>query len=252
MNEAPNLALPELTRVVLIRHGDTNDAPPAPSDPGLSELGRWQVARLRDRLAVSGELAGATKFVCSPLRRALETAQGIVDVVGRERLKLEVDRGLEEMTWGDADGLAWEELIVRYGAPSGPDWRFAPGAESWSEFIERATDALDEVAARFSGRSIVLVCHTGLVEASFVAFGGAAHRSQRFAMNPRNTSMTTWTGLEAHGPGGFQWRLDSYNDTAHLWSEGDLRHRSESYEYLLPGLDPFWAAIEDPARPDRV
>ena len=42
---------------------------------GLTELGRRQVTSLRDRLALTGELAGADALYASVLPRAIETAE---------------------------------------------------------------------------------------------------------------------------------------------------------------------------------
>jgi broad specificity phosphatase PhoE len=38
---------------------------------------------------------------------------------------------------------------------------FAPGNESWREFLERVRATLDRLAARFAGQTMLTVPHTG-------------------------------------------------------------------------------------------
>lgn len=230
------------TRLTLIRHADTDDSDALSRDPSTSELGDWQASQLAERLSRTGELRCATQLLASDLARCRSTAAFLQPALGAEGLDPQFERSLREMSWGEAEGLSWQAMVKRYGEPSGKDRPFAPGAESWSTFEQRARSALRSCAQRFPGETSVLICHTGIIEASFIEFGGLHRRSLRFAMAPRNASITTWIGLM--GREASRWRLEVYNDAAHLLDNGVLRHRTEDIASPMPGGEPFWEAME--------
>jgi len=111
------------TRVVLIRHGESvvtvNRVVGGPlTCTGLSDLGRAQATRLRDRLADSGELVvdGGLTLYSSGYPRARETAEIIAPALRAE--KVAVDEAFGEQDPGpDCDGLTYEEFIERHGRP---------------------------------------------------------------------------------------------------------------------------------------
>jgi probable phosphoglycerate mutase len=209
------------TRLYLIRHGQSwgnaeHMMVGMTTDRGLSELGRTQAARLRDRLAATGELA-ADVLIASSLPRARETAEIIAPALG---LPVLLDDEVHELRSGEGEGLGFDEHQARYG-----DWpgRAAtqpvdPGGESWTEFSERVTDALERITAQHAGRSVVVVCHGGVIDASLVHFFGL----DRTALPPvriraHNTSITEWE-LTDHDPG--RWGLVRYNDDVHVLDIG--------------------------------
>ena len=59
--------------------------------------------------------------------------------------------------------------VVRRLARSVP--RRAPGAETWAEFFVRAGARLRRIADDHPGERVVVVCHGGIIGASFVALG---------------------------------------------------------------------------------
>jgi probable phosphoglycerate mutase len=94
----------------------------------------------------------------------------------------------------------------------------SPGGESFAEFQVRAATALHQVATSLAGRTIVIACHGGIIEASMVAFLGVPAWTASGTMHQPNTSVTEWL-LDPAGPGprgGLPWRLVRYNDAAHL------------------------------------
>src|SRR2546422_10833605 len=116
----------QVTRLILIRHGDTDGASKEPRDPPLSDLGAWQAGRLRDRIAVTSEMIGACRLLCSGLKRARQTAAVLARALGEAGLSPITVENLREMSWGQAEGLSWEAMIARYGGPLGPNAAFAP------------------------------------------------------------------------------------------------------------------------------
>ncbi len=209
--------------VVLVRHGEavcnvTGVCGGPKGCDGLTPLGRRQVLALRDRLAGSGELAGATALYASVLPRAVETAELVRPALGTDggvAPALVAECGLCELHPGEADGLTWEEFTEAFGEldwDTDPDRPIAPGGESWTGFVHRVDAALDAIAARHPGELVVVACHAGVVEASLLAkvpvAGGRS--GARLKLRTTHASLTTWE-VDAG-----RWRLLGYNDAAHL------------------------------------
>jgi probable phosphoglycerate mutase len=205
------------TRLVLIRHGesDAQDRGYVSGHDvcgGLSDLGREQAGHLRDRLLETHELGTVDVLYTSILARAIETAQIIAPAFGEVAPQRECDWC--EIHPGEAEGLTWPEYRERYpwaGDPTNPFLRRAPGSESWAEFFVRAGGRLRRVAEDHPGQRVVVVCHGGVVGASFIALGDLAIGTGiGFTHETTNTSLTEWRFTDGH------WRLVRYNDAAHL------------------------------------
>jgi probable phosphoglycerate mutase len=216
----------EATRITLIRHGEavcnvSGVCGGQVGCSGLTELGRRQVEALADRLAATGELAGADAFYASVLPRAIETARIIAPSLAARSsdgrgpvLDLVTECGLCELHPGEADGLNWTEFTERFGALDwavDPDQPIAPGGESWTGFVNRVSTTLDAIAAAHPGQVVVVACHAGVIEASMLSKlpveGGL--RGVRLQLRTQHASMTSW---EVEGD---RWRLLGYNDGAH-------------------------------------
>jgi 2,3-bisphosphoglycerate-dependent phosphoglycerate mutase len=208
------LAEESVTRLVLIRHGESQVTVDQivgghAGCTGLSPLGRKQAEALRDRLQRTGELAGASALYASVLPRAVETAEVIAPALGE--LAVVQECGVCEIHPGEADGLTWNEFRTRYGEHErADDEPWAPGSETRASFTARAGEALADLARRHEGETVVVACHGGVVIASFAVLGGLPLRLP-FDLFVENTSLTEWV---AAGDG--RWRLDRYNDAAHL------------------------------------
>ena len=211
------------TRLVLVRHGESQvtvdkvvGGPKTCS--GLSDHGRRQAEALRDRLARTGEIE-ADVLLSSTLPRAVQTAEIIAPALGG--LEVEQVEDLEERRPGECDGMTWEAYREAYRREG---WAFSiweplsPGGESFAQFQVRAATALHHVATTLAGRTIVVACHGGIIEASMVAFLGLAQSTGSGSMHQPNTSITEWVLVpEAQGARGVPpWQLVRYNDAAHL------------------------------------
>jgi probable phosphoglycerate mutase len=208
-----------LTRLVLLRHAE---AITARGDPALSKRGLQQAERLRRRLIDTGELRASTVLATSGLVRAVQTGTLITDAIGDGSLRMHREPAFNEMSWD-----------LERNAP----------AETWAVFEQRVRSALTKYANMATGSTAVIVCHTGVVEASFIEFAGLHRRSQRFAMSPRHASLTTWVTSAEEQPLRM-WRLERYNDCAHLWERGALCHAPEEFESLGTGREPFWEGLD--------
>ncbi|MDR3651070.1 MAG: histidine phosphatase family protein [Acidimicrobiales bacterium] len=207
----------DTTRVVLIRHGEATCNVEGVVGgrggcTGLSATGRRQAKALAARLVKTGELSGAGAFYSSVLARAIETGGIAARGIGDGTAPVE-DCALCELHPGEADGLTWDEFRARYGEPdfdADPEAVVAPGGESWSSFVARASGAVARVAAAHRGRLVVIVCHAGVIESTLLAFLPVAAGRGRLGLPTEHTSLTEWE----KGEGG--WRLVRYNDAAHL------------------------------------
>jgi probable phosphoglycerate mutase len=210
------------SRIVLIRHGEAECnvnriVGGRQGCSGLTDLGRRQVAALADRLYESGELREATTLYASVLPRALETAERLRPVVGPGPTALGPVRqrcDLCELHPGEADGMEWEDVVATFGLPDwdrDPSQPIAPGGESWSEFVRRASDAVRDVARAHPGELVVAAVHAGVIEATMISFLGVAPDVYRRGwLRIVHASMTEWEWV----PGEDRWVLLRFNDAA--------------------------------------
>lgn len=210
------------TRLVLVRHGQSvaqSEGFYSGHDTcrGLSDLGRAQAKALRARLEETGELRHTDVLYTSNLDRAIETADLIEPALGVGRR--ESDCEFCEIRAGEAEGLTYKEAADRF-PPLRKGWdpyeRRMPGSETWAEFFVRAGARLRRIGEEHENQRIVLVCHGGIIGATFATLGHTPLADALpLAYEPVNTSLTEWR----HD--GKRWHLVRYNDAAHL--HGDLR-----------------------------
>jgi probable phosphoglycerate mutase len=213
--------VPGSTRIVLIRHGQAECninrvVGGVKGCTGLSPLGRRQVADLADRLYESGELRDATTLYSSVLPRAVETAERLRPVVGSGPNALGPvvqDCALCELHPGESDGMSWDEVVEELGVPDwdrDPGVPIAPGGESWSTFIVRASDAVRALARRHPGELLVAAVHAGVIEATMISFLGVPPETYRRGwVHIAHASITEWAWV----PDEDRWILLRFNDS---------------------------------------
>ncbi len=204
-------------QLILVRHGDAHAGFTGPvAGPtgcqGLTPLGRRQAELLGDHLAATQRIR-ADVLVASVLPRAIETATIIAPALGLPVADQDCD--LCEIHTGVADGLDWTEFNRRFGSfdmEAEPDRRFAPGGDSWNSFHERVRSALERLARDHAGRTVVAVCHAGVIMASMRLLLGIADPATSAHLRPTNTGLTEWHHDDEQG----RWKLASYNEAEHL------------------------------------
>jgi probable phosphoglycerate mutase len=217
-----------MTHLYLIRHGEavSNIEPimgGMRGDTGLSPLGVRQAEALRDRLAATGEIA-ADVLIASTLPRARQTAEIIAPAFD---LPIVWDDDVQEMRVGEADGMRLDAFAATYGVPDyerEPYRPLAPGGESWAQFMLRFGTALTRIARQHGGKTVVIVCHGGVIDGSMICLFGLNTQALPAAdLHTHNTSITHWErrARPAKPP---RWRLASYNDVAHLRDIGTVEH----------------------------
>ncbi|HEY7419507.1 MAG TPA: histidine phosphatase family protein [Ktedonobacteraceae bacterium] len=205
-----------MTHLYLIRHGEaTSQTGNILRDDGLTPLGVQQAERLRDRLMASNEIK-ADVLIASTLPRARQTSEIIAPAL---QLPIIFDDDVQELRWGEAEGLSYDEFRANFGNPDferDPFRPIAPGGESWGQFMLRVSSALHRITQEHAGKTIVVVCHGGVIDGSFLYFfnvGTMTFPSVHFFT--RNTSITYWRKdtLENKSK---RWRLVRYNDEFHV------------------------------------
>lgn len=204
-------------RLILVRHGDAHAGFHGPiAGPtgcaGLTDVGRRQADALRAHLASSGRVE-ADVLISSILPRAVETAGIIAPGLGLDLSSRDCD--LCEVHTGEADGVDWADYNARFGSfdmEAEPDRLFAPAGESWNSFHGRVDGALARLADEYAGRTVVAVCHAGVIMASMRLLLGILHADVSAQLRPTNTGLTEWE----HDPIGGTWTLRSFNESVHL------------------------------------
>src|SRR5262249_41688389 len=153
----------------------------------------------RDHLAASGRVR-ADVLVSSVLPRAIETAEIIAPGLGIETFGRDCD--LCELHTGIADGHEWAEWNVRYGSfdmEAEPDRLFAPEGESWNSFHERVRRVLERLAREYEDRTVVAVCHGGVIMVSMRVLLGIGDPLNGARLDLANTGLTEWEWETAAG-----------------------------------------------------
>jgi broad specificity phosphatase PhoE len=162
----------------LVRHGQTTwnaqGRLVGHADPPLTDLGRSQAAAAARALVPV--LAPDARVVCSPLGRAVATAEAF----GRP---VEVEEAWIELDYGDFDGKAFADVPDEVWQVWRTDPTYAPpGGESLvavSERVERACKALEAEAAT---SDVVVVSHVSPIKAA-VAWAVGAPPTSAFHMH---------------------------------------------------------------------
>lgn len=147
-----------MTVLGLIRHGTTDwnvaGRLQGQHDIPLNEAGKWQASELGKRLRTERWDAIAT----SDLLRAKETAERIAEIAGLGDVRAE--RRLRERTHGRLDGTTVAERIARWG----DNWKeLDHGVESDEALYERGFACLEELAAEYEGKRLLVVTHGAFI-----------------------------------------------------------------------------------------
>ena len=100
------------------------------------------------------------------------------------------------MRVGEADGMRLDVFAATYGVPDyerEPYRPLAPGGESWAQFMLRVGTTLHRIAEEYDGKTVVIVCHGGVIDGSMIClFGLNTHALPAADLHTHNTSITHW------------------------------------------------------------
>ncbi len=205
----PERPAPKPTRIILIRHGQSERnaegvCQGASDETGLSAQGKAEAERTREALA--GEPIDV--IYSSPTRRAQETAQILFP--GREILALPQASARAFGAW---QGRTWDSIRAEFPetyARYRETFELAvPGAERVREFQERCMKLAEGLVLSHPGKTIALVTHGGPIR-GITAF--VAGRRKVLKERSRNCSITVleYDRLVK------SYEVVKYNDAEHL------------------------------------
>ena len=214
-----------VTRLFLVRHGAT-----AATEEGrfagatsaeLSAEGRWQAARLGERLSQQSLAA----VYSSPLSRAVETARIIA---GHCRLEPITRDGLREIGHGHWEGMKRDDVERQFGLEyvtwEADPFTFAPaGGESGVAVLARALPVIREIVATHPGAQVLVVSHKAtlrLVLSSLLGFDPRGYRD-RLDQSPACLNV-----VDFKDP--VRVRLMLFNDTSHYSDRPRVANQSLS------------------------
>ena len=177
------MAEEKTTRLYMVRHGATQlsaeDRFAGAMDVELSEQGKFQAARLAERLADDP----ITAIFCSPLRRTAQTAAILamprtIPVIHRD--------GLREIHHGHWEGMrradVETEFPEEYAAWEEDPFTFAPQhGEAGVNVIARALPIIREIVLEHRGEHVLVVSHKAtlrLIISSLLGFDARGYRDR--------------------------------------------------------------------------
>lgn len=199
------------TTLILIRHGETewNRARRIQGhlDSALTALGVAQARAGGARLACEC----IDVVVASDLARVQHTARLLV--AGRD-LPLMLDENLRERAFGIGEGLTYDAMYEKYPTQDRHiglvNSEFTlPGGEPRAHFHARIKQTIDQLAATYAGKRVLVVTHGGVL--------GVVYRwlsSHPLPATEKVAIPNVGYNRIAHVEG--LWRLDVWADTTHL------------------------------------
>jgi 2,3-bisphosphoglycerate-dependent phosphoglycerate mutase len=158
---------PVVTRVLLVRHGESvANAGGRTTDHvfnPLTELGHTQAKKLADHLDCR-----PTLFVVSPFQRAQQTAEPLRERfpdVPVEEWPIHEFTFLEPSRYSNSTEEERHPHVKAYWERQDPGFADGPGAESFTQFLDRARDAILRLAKASPGGCVVLFTHGFFMQA---------------------------------------------------------------------------------------
>lgn len=169
-------------------------------DGDLTNGGIAQAQRLAERLHAAPDRYGL--LVCSPLRRARQTARIVSARLGLP-VAAELD-DLREVNVGELDGRsddsAWRVYETTLAAwRSGQLSQRFPGGETGDELAARTRRALGSIAARADGMDAVVIAHGASIRAAMPVLTGQPDPGRDLATGDvARLSVTCGLGMAVH------------------------------------------------------
>jgi probable phosphoglycerate mutase len=213
------------TRLYLVRHGATQlsaeDRFSGAENVELSDEGRWQAARLAERLATEGICA----VYSSSLSRAQHTAQALAAPLGLEPV---LCPDLREISHGHWEGLTRAEVEARfpgeYESWDADPFTYAPkDGESGVAVLARALPVVREIVVRHQGQRVLVVSHKATLRLLLSSLLGFDARGYRDRLDQAPASLNV---LDFKDP--VRARLMLFNDVSHYSAQPRVTERSHS------------------------
>ena len=186
----------------IVRHGETiwnkEGRLQGQKDSPLTEKGLWQARNVAKKL----KNISFDAIFSSDLLRAKRTAE----IIALEHeLAVDMVKALRERRFGQVEGKTYEELrrdlkdiMEKFDALPPQDkftYRFVEDMESDDEVAIRFIAYLREMAVAYAGKTVLLVCHGGLMRAFLIKVGYGSHEE----LPPGSVENTAYFKLESDG-----------------------------------------------------
>ncbi len=200
------------THILLVRHGATtstaDDRFAGSSDVDLSADGLKQVRALGDRLRG----AKIDAAYCSPMHRAILTANAVVQSHGLTPVQLPALREIDHGHW---EGVPHKQVEQQFAAEyaawnADPLNTVIPGGESGKAVLDRAMPALKTIVAKHRGQTVVVVSHKATNRLLIAAFMGMDARRYRDRLGQDLACLNILDFADVDNA-----RLTLLNDTSH-------------------------------------
>jgi broad specificity phosphatase PhoE len=229
------------TGITLVRHGESMgnlandrahdaeaeqlDLDVRDADVPLSDTGRDQARALAEWLQDAPESERPGLVVCSPYRRARETAEVAFASLG---LDVDLDERLRERDLGRFDGLTGRGIRARFPDESerrrriGKFYYTPPGGESWADVVLRVRSFLRDLADVGDGRRVWLVSHQAVIMAHRYVLEGLSEEEALEASRSEQLPNASRTVFLREGNG---YRMQCFGDaTAVERAEAEITH----------------------------
>ena len=146
-------------KIYVTRHGQTDynkdEIILGVTDLPLNETGMAQARELAENVEKLGDV---DIIIASPMKRALTTAQAVADRCG---LEIIVAERLREWDYGGFEGRSrftegFAENKVNFGV------RMGKSGESLLQLSHRVYSVLEDIKAKYSDKTVLVVCHGGI------------------------------------------------------------------------------------------
>lgn len=176
---APLHELAKGRRIFLVRHGQTRQHDEkmfigrydVPLAAGAEKDITAMAEQLRKQNITETAGQGRLKIYTSPLLRAKQTAEIIIDTLGKEEVELCIEEDFQEISLGAWDGIPVREIKEQfpneYERRGNDMFAFKTGnkAENFYDVQYRAVKALRKILKADSSRDIVIVSHSAVIRA---------------------------------------------------------------------------------------
>ncbi|MEI6406481.1 MAG: bifunctional RNase H/acid phosphatase [Actinomycetes bacterium] len=168
------------TTIYLIRHGETILTPErrfsgdGDLDPELTFVGLAQAQAVAEAIA----LRKPEVLIASPLQRTRQTAAAVAEATGLSPLF--------DSTWRECGFGLWDGLSIAEVEDQFPDeyeeWLASaayapPGGESYAQVAVRIEESLTHLALHYSGQTVAVVTHNGVIKTAAMLAMGAPPES---------------------------------------------------------------------------
>ncbi len=185
-----------------LRHGQTtfsrdNAFCGSGLDPELTDDGQ----QMAQAFATAFQSTAWNAIYCSPLRRAVATAEPLCQALGAT---LELRDGLKEIGYGQWEGQSVETVsrnfhddYLRWTAD--PAWNAPTGGETAVAIARRSLEVVEEIRGRYSSGKVLVVSHKATIRITLCALLGIDVGRFRFRFGCPVGSVST-VEFTSHGP----------------------------------------------------